>query len=86
MPGLDPGIHAFLCRKTWMAGTSPAMTAINTFQKTKTPERIFSPVSNCLPFAGFVLSSIPESQNAPSRTAPTNTNTAHTARTLSFKA
>jgi hypothetical protein len=29
MPGLDPGIHAFLrCRlwKTWMAGTSPAMT------------------------------------------------------------
>jgi uncharacterized protein len=27
MPGLDPGIHAFLCvAKTWMAGTSPAMT------------------------------------------------------------
>src|SRR3954449_9983313 len=27
MPGLVPGIHAFLCvAKTWMAGTSPAMT------------------------------------------------------------
>jgi hypothetical protein len=30
MPGLVPGIHAFLFHagtKTWMAGTSPAMTA-----------------------------------------------------------
>jgi hypothetical protein len=27
MPGLGPGIHAFLSTKTWMAGTSPAMTA-----------------------------------------------------------
>ena len=27
MPGLDPGIHVFLdAAKTWMAGTSPAMT------------------------------------------------------------
>ena len=29
MPGLVPGIHAFLLsmkEKTWMAGTSPAMT------------------------------------------------------------
>ena len=27
VPGLVPGIHAFLCdAKTWMAGTSPAMT------------------------------------------------------------
>jgi hypothetical protein len=29
MPGLDPGIHAFAPikqEKTWMAGTSPAMT------------------------------------------------------------
>src|SRR5215831_19860903 len=27
MPGLVPGIHVLLCeRKTWMAGTSPAMT------------------------------------------------------------
>lgn len=27
MPGLDPGIHVFLCAvKTWMAGTGPAMT------------------------------------------------------------
>jgi hypothetical protein len=28
MPGLVPGIHAFRAgTKTWMAGTSPAMTA-----------------------------------------------------------
>ena len=26
MPGLVPGIHALLQAKTWMAGTSPAMT------------------------------------------------------------
>jgi hypothetical protein len=26
MPGLVPGIHDFLSFKTWMAGTSPAMT------------------------------------------------------------
>jgi len=27
MPGLVPGIHVFAAaRKTWMAGTSPAMT------------------------------------------------------------
>jgi NAD(P)-dependent dehydrogenase (short-subunit alcohol dehydrogenase family) len=26
MPGLVPGIHAFLCAKAWMAGTSPATT------------------------------------------------------------
>jgi hypothetical protein len=27
MPGLVPGIHVFLsAAKTWMAGTSPAMT------------------------------------------------------------
>jgi hypothetical protein len=31
MPGLDPGIHVFLAKqlKTWMAGTSPAMTNFN---------------------------------------------------------
>jgi hypothetical protein len=31
MPGLVPGIHDFMppkSKKTWMAGTSPAMTAI----------------------------------------------------------
>jgi hypothetical protein len=29
MPGLVPGIHVFLSwPKTWMAGTSPAMTKI----------------------------------------------------------
>jgi phenylalanyl-tRNA synthetase alpha chain len=31
MPGLVPGIHDFVCAsKTWMAGTSPAMTATGT--------------------------------------------------------
>jgi hypothetical protein len=33
MPGLVPGIHAFnriARKKTWMAGTSPAMTNIYT--------------------------------------------------------
>jgi hypothetical protein len=30
MPGLVPGIHVFLrVARTWMAGTSPAMTARN---------------------------------------------------------
>ena len=30
MPGLVPGIHVFgSTRKTWMAGTSPAMTSSN---------------------------------------------------------
>ncbi len=29
MPGLVPGIHAFYAAKTWMVGTSPAMTALN---------------------------------------------------------
>ncbi len=28
MPGLDPGIH-LLPGSTWMAGTSPAMTAVS---------------------------------------------------------
>jgi hypothetical protein len=26
VPGLVPGIHVLVARKTWMAGTSPAMT------------------------------------------------------------
>jgi hypothetical protein len=26
MPGLMPGIHVLAALKTWMAGTSPAMT------------------------------------------------------------
>jgi hypothetical protein len=32
MPGLVPGIHVFLLwdTKTWMAGTSPAMTRTKT--------------------------------------------------------
>jgi hypothetical protein len=30
MPGLVPGIHVFAQeRKTWMAGTSPAMTQLS---------------------------------------------------------
>ncbi|HUY68334.1 MAG TPA: hypothetical protein VMV79_03430 [Alphaproteobacteria bacterium] len=28
MPALGAGIHVFLCFKTWMAGTSPAMTPL----------------------------------------------------------
>jgi hypothetical protein len=37
MPGLDPGIHDFLVvAKTWMAGTSPAMTAASD----RTPKRL----------------------------------------------
>jgi hypothetical protein len=33
MPGLVPGIHVFLAEaaKTWMAVTSPAMTAFEAF-------------------------------------------------------
>jgi len=33
MPGLDPGIHVFLfaASKTWMAGSSPAMTKSESF-------------------------------------------------------
>jgi hypothetical protein len=30
MPGLVPGIHVLLFEKTWMAGTSPAMTTEST--------------------------------------------------------
>jgi hypothetical protein len=35
MPGLVPGIHVFLAtpRKTWMAGTSPAMTTSRASEK-----------------------------------------------------
>jgi hypothetical protein len=29
MPGLVPGIHVLVAEKTWMAGTSPAMTKNN---------------------------------------------------------
>jgi hypothetical protein len=34
MPGLVPGIHVFLLlsSKTWMAGTSPAMTNDRSFR------------------------------------------------------
>ena len=34
MPGLVPGIHVFLSlvAKTWMAGTSPAMTTRSYFE------------------------------------------------------
>jgi hypothetical protein len=32
MPGLVPGIHVFLLEaKTWMAGTSPAMTKLEDY-------------------------------------------------------
>jgi hypothetical protein len=32
VPGLVPGIHVFTATKTWMAGSSPAMTNINALQ------------------------------------------------------
>jgi hypothetical protein len=28
MPGFMPGIHVFIATKTWIAGTSPAMTRV----------------------------------------------------------
>ena len=34
MPGLVPGIHVFRSAKTWMAGTSPAMTPHSTIAPT----------------------------------------------------
>jgi hypothetical protein len=35
MPGFVPGIHEFrqCVGKTWMAGTSPAMTAVGVFEQ-----------------------------------------------------
>ena len=33
MPGLVPGIHVFFCVKTWMAGSSPAMTGLRLDQE-----------------------------------------------------
>jgi len=43
MPGLVPGIHvlaANLARKTWMAGTSPAMTKKRiVFRRLEEPEK-----------------------------------------------
>jgi hypothetical protein len=29
MAGLDPAIHVFVCRKTWMPGTRPGMTVLS---------------------------------------------------------
>jgi predicted O-linked N-acetylglucosamine transferase (SPINDLY family) len=41
MPGLVPGIHAFRARaKTWMAGTSPAMTMVNPIGKRSKRSRL----------------------------------------------
>jgi hypothetical protein len=38
MPALVAGIHAFLQhRKTWMAGTSPAMTALKVLRHDRNP-------------------------------------------------
>ena len=41
MPGLVPGIHALLASKTWMAGTSPAMTLIGIATTTRRSPHIF---------------------------------------------
>jgi|UPI0003999916 hypothetical protein len=37
MPGLVPGIHVFasIGQKTWMAGTSPAMTMQRQFEENR---------------------------------------------------
>src|SRR5665213_3275839 len=46
MPGLVPGIHAFLIAKSWMAGTSPAMTRCEL-----QPQQLLRiPCENHLPF------------------------------------
>ena len=37
MPGLVPGIHAFLLAKAWMAGTSPAMTLLSSSSSSAPP-------------------------------------------------
>jgi hypothetical protein len=43
MPGLVPGIHVFLFEaKTWMAGTSPAMTELGVAQRRKRSRRLFT--------------------------------------------
>jgi len=42
MPGLVPGIHVFAAtkrRKTWMAGSSPAMTNFGVGCVTRLPRR-----------------------------------------------
>ena len=52
MPGLVPGIHAFASevRKTWMAGTSPAMT--------KSVTRYSITISPVMPSSAWVLPSL----------------------------
>src|ERR1700752_2833248 len=60
MPGLVPGIHAFLCKraKTWMAGASPAMTemedsAMPIFEALDAPNRWRPSLLAAGPFAGL---------------------------------
>src|SRR5712691_7242346 len=49
MPGLVPGIHVLPCRrKTWMAGTSGAKTALRAFCPAMTQERV-RPSGRCDP-------------------------------------
>src|SRR5882724_5594341 len=38
MPGLVPGIHVLFDRRSWMAGTSPAMTERKRNEETTMPE------------------------------------------------
>jgi hypothetical protein len=68
-----------------MPATSAGMTAVSVAPQKQNTGEMFSPVSNCFAVTGLVVVN-PRIQNAPSRIAPTNTNTAHTASTLSFKA
>ncbi len=50
MPGLDPGIHAntVLNEKTWMAGSSPAMTEEGGGRSASNLEAELPPLPNCL--------------------------------------
>ncbi len=50
MPGLVPGIHVFVIRakKTWMAGTSPAMT----IAESGSANPMLWPYAIALPLAG----------------------------------
>jgi hypothetical protein len=39
MPGFMPGIHVFFPAKTWMAGTSPAMTRARSMRAQEVTDR-----------------------------------------------
>jgi hypothetical protein len=59
MPGLVPGIHVFALlkpRKTWMAGTSPAMTKMRViFSPTLRPAIVLFAISDGIMMLAFPL-------------------------------